>query len=54
MAEVSLSVLMGEILSFCPEAVIFEESDGGVAISLMMRLEGDVLVPFDNEEVDDV
>lgn len=49
MAEVNLSMLMSEVLSFCPDAVVFEEPDGGVAISLMMRLDDGVLVPFDNE-----
>lgn len=50
MAEVSLSVLMGEVMSLCPDAVVMEEADGNIVIVTNMRLNGrGLLSPFDEE-----
>ena len=49
MGTVDLSMLMREVMSFCPDAVIREEADGNIAIVTMMRIDGGVLVPFDSE-----
>lgn len=54
MAEVSVELLMREVRSFAPEAVLAEESDGNVSIVLNMKYDMGLLKSFDYAEGDDV
>jgi hypothetical protein len=52
--EASLGEIMGAVRQFVPNAVVFEEADGNVAISLNMKLnESGLLETFIEEEVSD-
>jgi hypothetical protein len=54
MSEVSIELLMREVRSFAPDAILTEESDGNVSIVLNMKYDMGVLRSFDYAEVDDV
>ena len=54
MSEVSIELLMREVLSFAPNAIVTEEADGNVAIVLNMKYDMGVLREFDYTESDDV
>lgn len=52
--EASLGEIMGAIREFVPNAVVFEEADGNVAISLNMKLnEAGLLESFIDEVSDE-
>lgn len=51
--EVDLSQVMAGVLSFAPNAVVFEEADGNVSIALNMRLNNDGLLEHIEDEVSD-
>jgi len=54
MTEVSVEMLMKEIRSFAPDAVLTEEADGNVAVVLNMKYDMGLLRSFDYAESDDV
>lgn len=50
--EANLGMIMAAVREYAPEALVFEESDGNVAISLNMKLNGTgLLESFDNEVI---
>ena len=51
--EANLGMIMAAVREYAPEAIVFEESDGNVAISLNMKLsEAGLLESFDNEVIE--
>lgn len=51
--EADLSQIMGAVMSFAPNAVVFEEADGNVSIALNMKLNSNGLLEPMIDEVDD-
>ena len=51
--EASLSEIMAGVLSFAPNAVVFEEADGNVSIALNMKLNSVGLLETFPDEVSD-
>lgn len=51
--ESSLEQIMGAIRQFAPNAVVFEEADGNVAVALNMKLNGSGLLESFPDEVGD-
>jgi len=54
MTKVTAEQVMGAIRQFAPHAVLTEEADGNICVALNMRYDMGLLVPFDNENGDDV
>lgn len=54
MSEVSVEMLMREVRSFAPDAILTEEADGNVSIVLNMKYDMGLLKSFDYTESDDV
>lgn len=54
MTEVSVEMLMREIRSFAPEAVLTQEADGNVAVVLNMKYDMGLLRSFDYTDTDEV
>lgn len=54
MPEVSVELLMREIRSFAPEAVLTQEADGNVSVVLNMKYDMGLLKSFDYTENDEV
>lgn len=50
MADVSLAMLMGAVMEFCPDAIVSEQADGNIVIVTNMNLDyKGILSPFENE-----
>jgi len=54
MTKVTAEQVMGAVRKLAPEAVLAEESDGNIVVVLNMKYDMGLLVPFDNENGDDV
>ena len=56
MGKVSAEVLMKRVRELAPHAVLVQEDsiDGGVIVALNMKYDMGMLVPFDNDESDDI
>jgi hypothetical protein len=52
--EASLAEIMGAVRQFAPNAVVFEEADGNVAIALNMKLNNSGLLESFADEVTDL
>lgn len=51
--EADLSQIMAGVLSFAPNAIVFEEADGNVSIALNMRLNNEGFLEDMVDEVAD-
>lgn len=51
--EANLGEIMAGVLSFAPNAVVFEEADGNVSIALNMKLNSNGLLEHMEDEVSD-
>lgn len=50
MPNVSLAMLMGAVMEFCPDAIVSEQADGNIVIVTNMNLDyKGILSPFENE-----